>query len=205
MSEKEWIEKSLPFLKRVLTPPRLQHSLGVMKAMGELSEIYALERSKALIAGLIHDAAKDLTVEQQLAMASECRINFAHPCEQHPIYLHGMIGAHFVFKELGITDDVILDAVATHTDVGNEDKRSTLFSQCLRCADILTPIVQWNGMKKFASVVFAKQMEQAQLLRSGWLIEYFHESQLPVHPNLTKDYKVLSEKLKVADSFFERW
>lgn len=205
MSEEELIENCLLFLKCVLTPPRLQHSLGVMKVMGELANIYALDRSQALIAGLVHDAAKDLRIEQQLAIASEARITFTHPCERQPVYLHGMVGAHFVFKELGITDDAILDAVATHTDVGSENKRATLFSQCLRCADILAPVAEWNGMKKFRNVVFAKRIEQALLLRSGWLIEYFHESQIPVHPNLTKDYHVLSDKLKVADSFFERW
>ena len=205
MDEADLPEKYLAFLERVLTPPRLKHSLGVMKVMGELAEIYALDRSQALIAGLLHDAAKDLQTQHQLALADETKINFAHPCEQHPIYLHGLVGGYFVFKELGITDARILDAIATHTDVGNEDKRNTLLSRCLRCADVLAPVAQWNGMKKLKSVVFAKQIDQAELLRSGWLIEYFHESQIPIHPNITKNYQVLSDKLKVSDLFFERW
>jgi predicted HD superfamily hydrolase involved in NAD metabolism len=198
-------EKYLPFLKRVLTPPRLEHSIGVMNVMGELAEVFSLNRSQALIAGLLHDAAKDLEPQHQLALAYDLKINFVHPCEQHPVYLHGIVGAHFVFTELGITDTAILDAISTHTDVGNEDKRSALLSRCLRCADVLAPVAPWNGMKKLHSIVFAKQIEQAELLRSGWLIEHFRESHIPIHPNIAKNYQVLSDKFNTSDAFFERW
>ena len=36
-----------PFLEQVLTPSRLQHSLGVMQVMQELTPIYALDPEKA--------------------------------------------------------------------------------------------------------------------------------------------------------------
>ena len=53
MLPKSISDKYLPFLASVLTRPRLQHSLGVMRVMGELTEIYDLDPTQALLAGLL--------------------------------------------------------------------------------------------------------------------------------------------------------
>lgn len=50
------------FLENILTPARLQHSLGVMQVMADLADVYDLELAQT--AGLLHDAAKDLPPEQ---------------------------------------------------------------------------------------------------------------------------------------------
>jgi HD superfamily phosphohydrolase YqeK len=57
------IARYTPFLKQLLTPNRLRHSYGVMQVMQELAPIYALDPKKALLAGLLHDAAKELPPE----------------------------------------------------------------------------------------------------------------------------------------------
>jgi HD superfamily phosphohydrolase YqeK len=59
-----------PQLEASLTPARLRHSLGVMQVMGELAPVYELNREQAMIAGLLHDAAKDFSPEQQEASGS---------------------------------------------------------------------------------------------------------------------------------------
>lgn len=41
-------EHCLPFLKRIVTLQTFQHSLGVMHVMGELAEIYSLDRTRAM-------------------------------------------------------------------------------------------------------------------------------------------------------------
>jgi hypothetical protein len=94
MSLHEGTEHYLPFLKRLLTPQRLQHSLGVMQVIGESAGIYSLDRTRAVTAGLLHDAAKDLGPEQQLALAEEAGIEIHYPCERTPLYLHGPVGAY---------------------------------------------------------------------------------------------------------------
>ena len=193
------------FLKRVLTPPRYQHSLGVMNVMGELSKVYQLDRTKARMAGLLHDAARDFELQQLLTLADEAKITISHPCEQHPVYLHALVSAYLVSKELGITDKLVLDAISTHSYVDAGDNFNALFSRCLRAADILSPVQEWRGMRKLKSIVYAGRIEEAALLQSGWLVEYFEEQGIPVHPNLAKSFQVLSAKLSVTDSFFERW
>jgi len=205
LNGKEYADCYLPFLKRILTSQRLQHSVGVMHVMGELAEIYALDRTRAMTAGLLHDAARDLELERQLALVEEAEITLSYSCERHPVYLHALVGAYLVSKELGITDDLILDAISTHSYAGSRDDLDGLFSRCLRAADILAPIQEWKGKERLKSVVYAGRMDEAALLQGAWLIEFFQERGIPVHPNLVKSFEALSAKLGVGDSFFERW
>jgi predicted HD superfamily hydrolase involved in NAD metabolism len=205
LSDEEHIDRYLPFLRSLLTPSRLQHSLGVMQVMVELTPIYSLDRTQAMTAGLLHDSAKDLSNEYQLALVEEAGIELHDPCEQHPVYLHALVGAYLVAKELGITDRSILDAIAAHSYAGNGHGFDTSLSQCLRFADILAPIQEWQGMKKLRSVVYAKRTDEAALLQCGWLIEYFQAQRVPVHPNLARQYQSLMSKLAVTESFFDRW
>ena len=195
MSPKECIERYLPFLRRLLTPARYRHSLGVMQVMGELAEIYSLDHTRAMTAGLLHDAAKDLEPERQLALADEAGIELCHPCERNPLYLHGPVGAYFVSKKLEITDPLILDAIATHTYYDNGADFNTPFFWCLRFADVLEPgrTWDWEGLDEFRDAAYAGLMEKAALLHSKWLIGWLPEIDLPVHPNMIKCFKELSK------------
>jgi predicted HD superfamily hydrolase involved in NAD metabolism len=198
-------DRYLSFLKGFLSPARWQHSLGVMRVMAELAEIYSLDCDQAMTTGLLHDAARDTSDAQLLALAKEAGIELRDPCEQHPIYLHAPVGAYLVSKELRVTDGLILDAIAAHSHVDQGSNFEAPLAQCLRFADVLEPRREWSGFNKLHRVVFAGRAEEAALLLSGWLIEYFQEQRIPVHPNLKKHFEALSGKLVVDEFFFERW
>ncbi len=193
MNPQESTERYLPFLKHLLTPYRLQHSLGVMQVMGELAEIYSLDYVRAITTGLLHDAGKDLEPEQQITLAEQAGIKIRYPCERNPLYLHGPVSAYLISRELEITDPLILDAIATHTYCGN--RAVGLFSWCLRFADVLEPTRNWDwkGLTRFRNAVYAGLMEEAALLHSDWLIGWFPTMNIPVHPNMIKTFQELSK------------
>jgi predicted HD superfamily hydrolase involved in NAD metabolism len=202
---KHEIDRYSSFLEDLLSPSRWQHSLGVMRVMAELAEIYALDRARAMTTGLLHDAARDLSGAQLLALAKEAEIELSDPCERHPVYLHAPVGAYLVSRKLNVTDDPILDAIAAHSHAGHGRNFDAPLSRCLRFADVLEPGRTWSGFNKLQSVVYAGRDEEAALLLCGWLIEFFHEQRVPVHQNLQKYFQTLSDKLAVNKSFFERW
>jgi predicted HD superfamily hydrolase involved in NAD metabolism len=195
----------LPFLQRLVSQARLEHSLGVMNVMGELAQIYGLDPDQSFATGLLHDAARDLSLERQLAIAAEGNLKFDYPCEKHPVYLHAPAGALLVSRELGIQDKAVLDAISQHSNVGERDGHNSLLSRCLRIADILAPVQEWLGMRKLRDVVYAGKIEEATLLRCGWLIEFFGEVGIPIHPNITREVQTLAAKLDVDKDFFRRW
>lgn len=195
----------LPFLVQVLSPRRFEHSLGAMKVMGELASIYDLDEVKAMTAGLLHDAAKDLGYEQQVALAKQRGIEISFPCEWHPAYLHAPVGASFVSRELNVGDKEVLDAIAAHSYSGGRDNFDTTFTRCLRSADVIVPMKEWHGMKKLREAVCEGRIEEAALLQSAWLIEYFQKIHVPVHPWIEEEVQRLTSKLKVGADFFARW
>ena len=190
----------LSFLEKVLTPARLQHSLGVMQVMGELADIYALNREIALGVGLLHDAAKDLNPSQRERMIEEAAIEIHYPCEHdYVLYLHGPVGSYYIHKELGINDSLSLNAISRHTYYGNGKDFDSPMCWCLRFSDILEPTRDWSkvrwlqeGTPRLREAVFAGRMEEGALIQTNMLIKWFEEEGKPVHPNMRRVYRELS-------------
>ena len=201
-------ERYLAYLKQELTPKRLQHSLGVMQVMGEFAKVYGLEHEKALIVGLLHDAAKDLNPTRQMEIVKEANIEIRCECDNNfHYYLHGPVGAYIVNKELGINDPVVLDAIAFHTYYGYGASFNAPICWCLRFADILDPSRDWSKRKwlcdnvdRLADVVYTGHMAEGAFLQTGWLIKWFVEEGLPVHPNMEREYRELSNQLGFDDT-----
>ena len=192
------VKHYLAFLRSVLTPERFSHSLGVMQVMGELAGVYSLDQERAELAGLLHDAAKDMESERQMALAEEARIEFRYLCERDPLYLHGPVGAYVVSKELGVSDPVVLGAIAMHSWCGDGGGLHLPFLWCLRFADLLEPTRRdWNGKRKLKEIVYAGRMEEGALFETELLIKWFKENGTPVHPNMASVYKELSSKFGV--------
>ena len=154
---------------------------------------------------MLHDAARDLEAAELMALAAEGRVDLRYPCERHSLYLHGPVSAYLVSRDLGLADRLILDAIATHSFCGDGDDLDLPFRWCLRFADLLAPVKEWQGMKKLKTTAYGGQMKEAALLQCHWQIEYLHDLCVPVHPNLVKTHESLLARLRVSDAFFERW
>jgi predicted HD superfamily hydrolase involved in NAD metabolism len=187
------IARYKPFLEQVLTPGRLRHSLGVMQVMEELTPIYALDPEKALVTGLLHDAAKDLPSEQVQQIVGEAGIQISEPAEQnYNLYLHGPVGAYFIYKELGITDEIILDAIRLHTYFGKIGPTfNSPLAWCLRFADILEPNRNWQdapplrqGEPRLRRLVYSGQLSEGAFVHLDMIIKNFEETGMPVHSNM---------------------
>jgi HD superfamily phosphohydrolase YqeK len=183
-----------------------------MQVMGELAQVYALDSEASLTAGLLHDAAKDLTPVQQAGILLEAKIEIRYECERdYSYYLHGPVGAHYVQRKLGITDPLILTAITTHTYYGNSTAFDAPICWCLRFADILEPTRNWNnvrwlrnGVGRLKEAVYAGRLAEGAFLQTGWLVKWFGEMGVPIHPNMTRIYQDLSAVLDLNDSFLEQ-
>ena len=75
----------MQYLEVHLTPARFLHSLGVMKVMEELAPIYQVDRDAAVLAGLVHDAGKELDQVHMEQLAQELGHEFQCPEDRDPV------------------------------------------------------------------------------------------------------------------------
>lgn len=202
----------LDFIERVTTPRRFQHSLGVMRVMGELAGVYNLDRELAQTIGLLHDAGKDLSAETQEQLVAEGKIETYFDCDRdYVLYFHGPVGAYFVQKELGMTDRLVLDAIRTHTFYGDGEHFHHPLVWCLRFSDLLEPTRSWTqwkwfqtGVENLRRLVYAGHLTEGAFLQSSMQVRWLGEQGFPVHPNIIRSSHEFAVQLNLDATYVER-
>ncbi len=123
-------------LGTMLTEHRYTHSIGVMETAVEMAERFGVDKEKAMIAGLLHDCAKQIDRETQIAMCDELGIHLDPIKRESTALIHADLGARLTEIEFGITDEDILGAIQYHT-LGRPDM--TPLEKVLYLADIIEP------------------------------------------------------------------
>ncbi|MBT3392874.1 MAG: nicotinate (nicotinamide) nucleotide adenylyltransferase [Elusimicrobiaceae bacterium] len=107
----KWLEKNLAVA-------RYTHTKYAAKLAVELAKTHNIDEQKALIASLIHDMGKSLTVEQKIKYCEKNKINFKNikTVETYaPQLLHSHISEDMAKKIFKIKDKDILNAAKHHT------------------------------------------------------------------------------------------
>ena len=116
---------------------RYEHSLSVAKRAVELVNIhnFQVDIKKVEIAGLIHDYAKFLTMNDYFEIVKEYNLD-EEILEVNFSILHALLGPYVIKKELGIEDQEILEAVQYHT---TGRPKMGLLEEILYLADFTEP------------------------------------------------------------------
>jgi len=177
------LDKYILYLDGQLSPARFLHSLGVMKVMEELAPIYQIDRQEAVLAGLVHDAGKELDQVHMEQLAQELGYKLQCPEDRDPLFLHGPASALIAQHMLGIDSPVILEAVYRHSYVGNSPARSAVFCWCLRFADILEPGRDWEDVHhRLKPLVYSGNLVDSALALMDWLIPFLLSAGIRPHP-----------------------
>lgn len=94
---------------------RFRHTIGVADTAACLSMRYGGDMERAVLAGLLHDAAKCMPDEERVDFCEAHGIPVTDTERRNPTLLHAKIGAYVAEHEFGVTDREILDAVTYHT------------------------------------------------------------------------------------------
>ena len=100
----------LEFLKNNLSEKRYKHSLSVAETAVLLAEIHGVDTDKAHLAGLLHDMAKEFSVNEMYKYLSPDNEVFLYP----PI-AHSFVGAEAAKVLFGLNDKDIENAIRYHT------------------------------------------------------------------------------------------
>ncbi len=189
-------EQRIEYLKMHLKKGRFRHSLAVEAEAARLAERFGLDAERAARAGLIHDAAKNMPIDEQLsairADGFEMDEFFAL---SEPLY-HGPAGAYVARTRLGETDEEVLDAIRYHTVPSLEPRPLAVV---LLIADMIEPERDYPGVRQLR-LAAKENLEEAFLLALASPMVYELGRRHIVHPNSLIVYnRLLALKSRQAD------
>ena len=98
-----------------LSVKRFAHTLAVADTARRLALIHGLDPVKAEIAGLLHDCAKCLPLEEMQRIARENRLTEDESILRSGALLHSVVGAHLARSKYGCEDEEVIAAIRSHT------------------------------------------------------------------------------------------
>jgi len=100
--------------KRRLSPQRFEHSRRVAVLAIYIARLVGDPSEKAKIAGLLHDIAREFSLEQLKAAAEKYRVTLTRFNLTFIPSIHGKVGAAIAEQEFDIHDEEILNAIRNH-------------------------------------------------------------------------------------------
>ena len=145
------IEQLKERLLPLLSGKRYLHSLAVMQLAAELAVHWGEDEPSAVVAGLLHDVAKEYPHDKLLSYAAEMGMELLPIYGMSPGLLHGPVGAYVLENEWGIKDVKILSAVSRHTVAvcGMSD-----FEKIIALADLCAEGRQYKGVEEIRRLCY---------------------------------------------------
>ncbi len=167
------------WLKNKLSDELYRHSLAVQKMSIELAGIYDVDKEKASLAGLIHDCAKSLSKKEMVSYSNQVDIPVDKLMIDHPILLHAPLGAKIARDELGVTDEEILHAIASHS-LGS--KNMNKLDKILYIADSAEPNRDYPEAEHIRKIASNGELDKALLQAIDQKIIYVIRKKAILHP-----------------------
>lgn len=129
-------ERLLLSLRRSLPHERFKHTVCTMHAMGIVARVYGLDAAQASLAGLCHDIAWAMPIDQMVSTLNRYESlllsQLTGPQRRNSAFLHGPVSA-WVALEYGVNEEAVFLAIREHSGCFPE---MTLLSRCLRVVDL---------------------------------------------------------------------
>ena len=124
------------YLRKNLSPHRYNHTQGVADQALKLAKLYGADEDKAYIAGLLHDIAKEIPLDEKLTLCAEYGIEVDEIMRSQPDLTHSFLSAAIAKSVFGIDDNDMLNAISYHT-TGRHGM--SMLEKILLLADITEP------------------------------------------------------------------
>jgi predicted HD superfamily hydrolase involved in NAD metabolism len=177
-------------LKLVLSENRFNHSIRVYETALKLNEIYKVDVVKLSLAAILHDYAKNVPIDLQRQILENIGDNENILSFNSEVW-HSYAGAELVRKDLGITDEDILQAIKYHT-IGHTSM--TLMDKVVFIADYIEPGRDFPGVEK-ARELAVIDIDKAMLFAITNTIEFLIKRNIPIAIYTIELYNQLVNKI----------
>lgn len=171
------------FLRNNLTEKRLVHTINVVVAAMKKAKDLGLDEEKVYLSALLHDCAKYLDYTKV--------DGFILPNGVPAPVVHSFLGAYVAQKELGITDQEILDAIRFHT---SGKANMTTLGKLIFVADMVEKDRNYEGVEILRKLYATSDFEKCfiECLKEEFLHllnkkQYIYEQTLDAFRYYVKD------------------
>jgi predicted HD superfamily hydrolase involved in NAD metabolism len=166
------------YLRKNLKESRYVHTLGVVQSACSLAKINGVDEEKTKIAALIHDAAKNMKIDEQYKILKENNIDMDIISENSPQILHGWVAAILAKELMGVTDEEIINAVKYHT---TGRKSMSKLEKIIYIADYIEPNRDYPGVEELREITFS-DLDKGVLMGIDNTITFVIKQGQLVHP-----------------------
>ena len=169
---------------------RLRHIQGVASTAFSLAERVGCDKHLAELAGWLHDACKEINDKELIVQAKAFGLKL-HPAEEKNGHLlHGPVAAEVVKRELAVTNEDVLHAIAEHT-LGAVPM--SLLSKVVFLADALEPGRPpdftgpiWKALESGASSRQGIDLDRAIAVACDLTLQDLIETGRMIHPKMVE-------------------
>ena len=170
-----------------LDAKRLVHSKNTALVALSLNRNFCpkIDEDKVLLAGLLHDCTKKLSMPEQLALCEKYGIALDELEKKALKLLHAKTGAALARDVFGV-DDEIYNAILWHT-TGKPDM--TVLEKVIYLADFIEPTRDFPGVDALRRTVW-EDLDRGLLMGLEMTVEEMEEMGNPIHVNTlaARDY-----------------
>lgn len=171
----EWLDK----LFAALTHKRFAHTLAVAYTARQLARTHQLHQRRAEIAGLLHDCAKCLPLQEMQAICRMHRLTADESLIESGNLLHSITGAYLAASEYGVQDPDILHAIACHT---TGQPQMTSLDMAVYLADKIEPTRADYPTLNKTRLLAQLSLEKAVLYSMEGTTKYVKKGGKALHP-----------------------
>lgn len=166
-----------------MSEQRFKHVLGVEETAVDLAKKYGASPEKASIAALTHDYAKERPDEEFKMVIVRDGFDPELLNYNNAIW-HGLVGASFVERELGITDAEILHAIRVHTTGA---AKMSLLDKIIYVADYIEPGRDFPGVQDARAIAWA-DLDEAVAFETKHTLAHLLAQEQQIYPKTIETY-----------------
>ncbi len=181
-----WIDRLFDSLK----PGRFAHSLSVAFTARRLAEQHGLDSLKAEQAGLLHDCAKCLPLNEMQRIAVDFGLTDDPSILESGALLHSLVGAWIAENRYGMSDPDVLDAIRYHnTGMAGMSR----LAMCVCLSDSIEPLRKQYPLLDQIRSLSEVSIERALLLSLERTADYVSARGRYLHPRTQNAIRWLKE------------
>ena len=173
------MDRIMEVLKERIGEKRLEHTLSVVDEALGLAKRHKAPEDKVKIAALLHDFAKNLSLEESLRLAKEYNLELDDVTITSTELIHGPLGARMVKEYFNIGDQEILNAITYHT-TGRANM--TTVEKIVFLADFIEPGREFEGIQIIRAKALV-DLDEAILMALDSTLAYLLKKRSIIHVN----------------------